>query len=216
MTGDLVIVGCGGFGREVVGIVDAINNAGASSKRWNLVGFIDDAPNAADIDRVESLGFAILGPLDASFIPPCSETYFVVGIGSGSIRRNVTQRAETAGLTAAVLVHPSASIGRDVRIGIGSIVAGQAQVTTNVVLGEHVHIDRGVQVGHDSRIGDFSTLHPAAVVSGGCRIGDEVELGTHCTILPGLTVASNAAVGAAACVVKDVPPAMTVKGVPAR
>ena len=36
---DLVIVGAGGFGREVAWLVEEINEV---SKEWNLVGFIDE------------------------------------------------------------------------------------------------------------------------------------------------------------------------------
>ena len=39
----LVIVGCGGFGREVADVVDAINEIAPT---FELLGFADDAPSA--------------------------------------------------------------------------------------------------------------------------------------------------------------------------
>ena len=216
MTRDLVIIGCGGFGREVVGIVDATNASSLKLKRWNLLGFLDDAPNENAVESVKRLSLSILGPVDESSLLAGMTTYFVVGIGDGVARRNVTRRAESFGMKPATLIHPFASIGRDVRVGAGAIVAAGAQITTNVHLGDHVHIDRASHVGHDSNIGEFSTIHPMAVVSGNCHIGTGVELGTNCTILPGVTIGHGAIVGAAACVVRDVPAATTVKGIPAR
>lgn len=38
MTSPIVIVGCGGFGREVCDVIDAVN---AVSNTWNLLGFVD-------------------------------------------------------------------------------------------------------------------------------------------------------------------------------
>lgn len=216
MERDLVIIGSGGFGREVVGIVDALNSSNAESRRWNLIGFLNDYPSQDNAELVERLGLRVLGPVDAASLQLSSGAHFVIAIGSKAARRALAKVAEDRGMKPATLIHPSASIGRDVRIGAGTIVAAGAQITTNVSLGDHVHIDRASHIGHDSNIGEFSTVHPMAVVSGNCRIGTGVELGTNCTILPGITIGHEAIVGAAACVVRDVPAAMTVKGIPAR
>ncbi|MDX6239468.1 MAG: hypothetical protein QOG10_4283, partial [Kribbellaceae bacterium] len=63
---------------------------------------------------------------------------------------------------------------------------------------------------------DYATLNPAASLSGHCLIEDEVLMGAQSCVLQGLTVGRGAVVGAAACVVHDVPAGVTVKGVPAR
>ena len=47
MSRRIVIIGCGGFGREVHDIVDAINS---SSTTWNLLGYVDDDPSAANVE----------------------------------------------------------------------------------------------------------------------------------------------------------------------
>jgi acetyltransferase-like isoleucine patch superfamily enzyme len=90
------------------------------------------------------------------------------------------------------------------------------RLTTNVSLGRHVHVNQGVTIGHDTVVGDYATLNPAAALSGNCVIEDEVLVGAQSCVLQGLTVGHGAVVGAAACVVRDVPAGLTVKGVPAR
>ena len=214
MTRDIVIVGCGGFGREVVEIVDAINDG--TGPVWNLLGFLDDSPSPLDVERARRLGLSVIGPIARESLGANFEVSYIVGIGSGTIRRAVVERADSIGLAATILLHPTAVIGRDVRIQEGTVVAARAQVTTNVDIGRHVHVDRSAQIGHDSTLGNFSTIHPSAVVSGNCHLGEETELGTNCTVLPGVNVGNGSLVGAAACVVNDVKDGTTVAGVPAR
>ena len=64
-------------------------------------------------------------------------------------------------------IHPTAVRGRDVFIGPGSVMAAGSQVTTNIRIGCHVHLDRLVTVGHDRVISDFVSVYPGAVLSGG-------------------------------------------------
>jgi serine acetyltransferase len=101
-------------------------------------------------------------------------------------------------------------------IGAGSIICAQASLTTNIRVGRHVHIDRLVTIGHDAVIGDFSTLHPAVVISGDVHMGAGAVIGSNACVLEGLRLGARATVGAGAVVTRDVPQAVTVVGVPAR
>ena len=162
------------------------------------------------------LGLQVLGPVSRGPLAAHHGAHYVIGIGRSAARRSVAAIADSAGLIPATLVHPTATLGREVHVGKGSIVAGGAHVTTNIHVGQHAHIDRGSQIGHDSSVGDFATVHPMAVVSGNCHLGMGAELGTNCTLLPGVRIGEESIIGAGACVVRDVAPLSVVKGVPAR
>ncbi len=96
------------------------------------------------------------------------------------------------------------------------MVCAGVRVTTNIHLGQHVHLNINATVGHDSSIGDFVSVNPLASISGDCVIEDEVLIGVGGVVLNGVTVGRASVVGGSACVVKDVPPGVVVKGIPAR
>ena len=118
MTRRVVIIGCGGFGREVDDIVDAINS---SSSTWDLLGYVDDDPSAVNVDLIRSRGSRLLGSTEW-FDGADVDTRYVIGIGTGAVRRAIDQKLSRHGLKAATLIHPSATLGYDVRVSDGTII----------------------------------------------------------------------------------------------
>ena len=213
MTTGLVIVGCGGFGREVFSLVAAINDA--QGPLWTVEGFVDDSPSADDRALVRALESCIFGPV-ASLRERSDGSSAVIAIGSPSLRKKVVGDLRGSSLQFPSLIHPAATVGGAVSIGHGVVIAAGARLSTNIRLGAHVQIDQNATVGHDTEIGDFSRLNPQACVSGCVQIGTGVIIGANATILPALSVGNGATVGAQACVVHDVPERTVVKGIPAR
>ncbi len=214
MSEEIVIVGAGGFGREVIDVVEAIN-AETREPHWKVRGVVDDAPSRVNLRRLAARDIEFLGGTEL-LAAWAGETSFVVGIGSPHVRRRIAERFEDAGLDAATLVHPSVTRGFDVRIGPGSVICAGVRLTTNISIGRHVHLNLNSTVGHDSSLGDYVSVNPLASISGDCAIENDVVIGVAGVILNGLTVGRGSVVGGSACVVKDVPPDVVVKGVPAR
>ena len=211
MTERLVIIGAGGFGRETHDVLEAVNEVRAT---FEFLGFLADG--GADEDLLARRGVRLLGPV-SHLAELAEDVRYVIAIGLGSARRDIDAYTRGLGRQAAVLVHPSAALGRhDVHLGPGTIVCAGAVLTTNVRAGRHVHINLGATVGHDVVIGDYATLSPGVHISGRVQIGAGVLLGTGAAVLPGRTIGDNASVGAQAAVASDVEPGATVVGVPAR
>src|SRR6187399_252842 len=91
----LVIVGAGGFGREVVDVVDAIN---AVSPTYELHGFLDDGDVRRDL--LERIGVPIVGDTGAL---ETLDTDYVIAIGAAEIRRRIDALAQGWRRRAAVL-----------------------------------------------------------------------------------------------------------------
>lgn len=206
----LVIVGAGGFGRESLDVLRAMD---PEQSEFEFAGFVaEDEPDPGLLARIDA---AWLGP-DRDFLAAPTATHYVIGIAAPRVRERLAALFDAAGLEAATLIHPTATFGRDVAIGAGSVMCAGSGVTTNIRVGRHVHLDRLVTVGHDCTIGDFVTVHPGVVLSGGVTISPCSLLGTTSCVLPGRSVGSDVVVGAGALVTRDVADGTTVVGVPAR
>lgn len=194
----LVILGAGGHGREVLDVVRAVNAAGHKPE-WRFLGFVDDGvPDEATLARICA---GHLGGQDE--LAALRGVHYVVGVASGPLRERLATRAEAAGLVPAVLVHPRATLGADVRLSAGVVVFAHADVTTNVDLGRHVHIGQNALVAHDCVVEPYATVLPSAVVAGGVRLGRRSCIGLGATVADGVRIGQEVVVAPGAVVCRD-------------
>lgn len=203
----LVIVGAGGFGHEVLDLVERATAAGADLA---FVGFLDDGePDRAGLQRRNA---AHLGPTHA--IPPGYA--FLIGIGDPVVRARLDDQLRGIGGEAPALIDPAASLGSNVSLGTGTFLLAGARVSTNARLGRHCHVNLNAVVGHDGILGDCVSVSPGANLGGAVRVGDRVTIGTGANVLPGVTIGDDVVIGAGAVVVGDVAAGSVVVGNPAR
>lgn len=208
-----MIVGAGGFGREVLDVINDMNkSADKTQQPWDFLGFIDDGSPASE--RLERLGATHLGGSESLDDLPIGTSY-AIGIGSGPVRRNIDARASKAGLTAATLMHGSATMGADVEMGPGAVVCAGVRITTNVRVGRHVHLNINCTVGHDCVLEDYVTVNPLSAISGDVVLGQCATVGTNACINQGLTVGAGAMVASGSAVIQSVGEFSLVAGVPA-
>lgn len=210
----IVVVGAGGHAREVLDIIDAINTAAEGAGRapvWRCLGVVADGH--VDADALDRRGVPVLGGIEEL---AGLDADHVIGIGDGAARRRIDERLRDLPGSAAVLVHPSVTLGADVELAPGVVLAAGARITTNVRLGRHTHGNVAAVVSHDARVGDHVTLSPGSMLNGNVTVGDGVLIGSGAVVTPGRTIGAGAIVGAGAVVVDDIPAGVTAVGVPAR
>ncbi|KQV06135.1 acetyltransferase [Leifsonia sp. Root112D2] len=214
MTFKLVIVGAGGFCRETLDVIAAINEL-AGEPSIDVIGVLDDAPSAQALERLAARGVSCLGAIEP-WLSQKPQAHYLICVGNPQRRAAIDQRFRAAGLEAATVVHPHATIGSMATIGPGTVVCSGGEISTNVTLGRHAHVNPNATIGHDTILADYVSINPGAIVSGDVSIGTETLVGAGAVILQGLAVGARCIVGASACVTRDVEENRTVMGVPAR
>ena len=191
---DLVILGAGGFAREIAWLVQRIN---AVCPRFRLRGFCDDAPS---LQKGEMDGLPLFGRVENLRIP----AMLFCAIGSNPSRKKAIGRILDCGLRLSPpLVDPSATVAPGVRIGEGSVVGIGSILSVGSRIGRGVILNHKVCVGHDVEISDFAQVCPGASISGGCRIGEGALLGTQSGVIPLKRIGAGATVGAGVVAIRD-------------
>ena len=204
----LIIVGAGGFGRE---ILSWALDCEALQHEWRVSGFLDEKPLALE---AFDCAYPIVG--SPSNYLPAEDDVFVCAIGDPRTKLRVCAELLARGARFITLIHPSAIIGRNNKIGQGCVFCPGSLITTNVTLGDFVTLNASSSIGHDAVIGEGCTLSGHVDVTGFCSLGEGVFLGSHAVVLPSAKVGDYAIVGAGSVVLKKVKPGATVMGVPAK
>ena len=206
-TTPLVIVGAGGFGREVAWLVEDLN---AEARRFELLGFVDDTTTSTPEE------YPVLGTVSDWLERRPRDAQVVCALGDSATRAQVVRRLADAGCRFATLIHPTVKRSRWVEIGPGSMVCADNILTTNIRVGAHSLINLDCTIGHDTVLGDFTGMMPGVHLSGDVTCETGVYFGTGAVVINGVRIGAWTVVGAGAVVSGDLPAGMIAVGVPAR
>ena len=208
MTSPIVIVGAGGHARVVIATLRACNAKIAFA--------VDSDPklHGKDVSGIE-----IRGSDELLLKHSPKEFELANGLGStGSTdrRRDVFDRFRERGFRFRSVVHPTAWVAEDVKMGAGVQLMAGSIVQPGTVLQDNSLLNTGAQVDHDCQVGAHSHIAPGAVLSGGVRVGVGAHVGAGAVIIQGLSVGDGSIIGAGAVVLGDVPAGSLAIGNPAQ
>ncbi len=199
----LVIVGNGGFAREVEWLVKKIN---AIKPTWEFLGFIDNVINSEEV----------VGN-DDYIVNHKDELYVAIAIGTSGIREKIYKEyKKNSHIHFANLIDPNVIYSNRISLGEGSIICAGTILTVDISIGNCSIINLDCTVGHDVVMGDFVTINPGVNISGNVDLGSRCNIGTGTQIIQGLKIGMDTVVGAGAVVNKDLPANCTAVGIPAR
>ncbi|MBI5563116.1 MAG: acetyltransferase [Deltaproteobacteria bacterium] len=204
----IIIIGGGGHAKV---LIDALRLRSAE-----VIGVTD-----ADASRhgQELLGVPIIGGDEAVSQRPAGGVLLVNGIGSTGTptrRQEVFARFKAKGFSFATVIHPSAVIAPEARLGEGCQIMAGAVIQTGAVIGQNAIVNTGAAIDHDCVIGGHAHVAPGATLCGGVAVGNGTHIGAGATVIQYLTIGQWALIAAGAVVTKDVESGATVAGVPAR
>lgn len=204
---NIIIVGAGGFGREVY----LWAKESFSTNHYKIKGFLDDNPRILDIYNMD---VGVVGNLDNYKIE--NQDRFLFAIGDIDIKKQLITKLKEKGAKFLTLIHPTAIVADTAKIGEGVIVYPYVIVSDCVQLGDFVMMNSYSLCGHDAKVGRYCILCPYAAVTGFAVLEDEVFLGTHTTIAPNKKIGYKSKVSANSVVMRDVPANKIVFGVPGK
>ena len=205
---NLIIIGAGGFGREVFGWAQQCHE---HEKEWTIKGFLDDNPGSLGSFNP---GKDVISSIDE--YQPESGDLFVCAIGQPKAKKACCLQVLEKGGEFANIIHPTVVMGRNVELGAGVILCPFVTLTCDIKIGNFVSFNIHCAVGHDVVVGDWCQMSSFCDLTGGVVLGEGVFMGSHASILPGGRVGDEAVVGAGSVVLKNVEPGCTVIGVPAK
>lgn len=206
---NILIIGAGGFGREVEWLINRINNS--NNNQWNLIGYVDD--NVQKGTAITKL--KVVYNTD-ELLKLEEKTNVVIAIGNAKVRKLIYNKIkENKNLSFPNLVDPSTIIG-EVDMGIGNIICAGTIATVNIKINNFNIINLDCTIGHDDVLTDFITVYPSVNISGNTTINEVVEIGTGTQIIQGKNICSNVIIGAGAVVVKDIGEEGTYIGIPVK
>lgn len=179
---NIVIIGAGDLGKEVVWLIEDINK---HCPTYLILGFLDD-----DRDKLggEFYGYKVLGTIEQlEDIRKKTPFSAVVAIQEGSIRRKIVEEHQGFEEWESI-IHPTAVIAGTSALGKGSIVFPQATVSVDTKLGDFVLLYIHSMICNDCRIGNYVSIMTGALVSERAIIEDTCFLVAGSCIQPHETV----------------------------
>lgn len=206
----ILIVGAGGLGREVLGYLRHIEKT--QSVNWHVKGFLDD--NLAALDSLSYASTPVVGRI-ADYTPKAGEI-LVCAIALPAIKAKVFPALKAKGAQFMTLIHPSASIGCNVTLGEGVVIAPGCVINADVTIGDFVLFNCLCACGHDAKVGSLSTFSSYCDITGNVHIGERVFAGSHSSIIPLRHVGNDVNIGAGSVVISHLADGERVFGVPAK
>lgn len=204
----LVIIGAGGMGRSVYCIAKGCIGYGTE---FVVKGFIDD--DLSQLDNFEGYP-PMLGTIDDYVIE--EDDVFVCSIGDTKTKKLLCEKLKARGAKFQTLIHKTAIVRQNAKIGDGCIIADFASVGADCTIGENSLVQTFAIAAHDCKIGNYARIDTHATCVGGVVIEDTATIHTSAVVSHNVVVGEGATVAALSFVIKKVKPGITVYGNPAK
>lgn len=204
----IVIVGSGGFAREVLTLINDINK---DKPQYEILGFVG-------LDKSLTIhGYPVIGN-DEEVNSTNEPLSLVIAVGEPQMKARIRSKYSNSLISFPTLIHPSVLIGdsQSVSFGEGCVACAGCMLTTDIQINDFVTLNLMCTIGHDTVIEAYSSFMPSVNISGEVYIHEGVYVGTGAKIINHLEIGKNTIVGAGAVVAKSLPANCTAVGVPAK
>jgi sugar O-acyltransferase (sialic acid O-acetyltransferase NeuD family) len=200
----LGIYGSGGAGRSAKEIADLQNI-------WSEIVFIDDTVDAGIFKGIQRMPFE---QFKEKYTP--HDAKVVIAMGEPEYKIALFSKVRNCGYSFANVIHPTAYISPDAKLGEGIIVQMGSMISVDALIGDNVTLEQYVVVAHDVVIDSHAQISAFVMAAGHCRIGEGTYIGIGVPIRDMITIGKNSIVSMGAVVQRDIPDDVIAMGNPAR
>ena len=206
---ELLIVGTGGFAREVYW--HAHNSLGYGTE-FIIKGFLEgNIP--LDHSKYGLLPAQVLENVLNYKIS--RNDVFVLALANSKLKELLAGMIESNGGEFINLIHKTAMVSDTAKLGIGIILCQFTSISCNTVVGNHAMLNAYSSLGHDAEIGNYSSIMGHVDITGNVSVGTHTFWGSGSRALPSSKIGNYATVGAGSVVIRKVKEGKTVFGIPA-
>ena len=206
---NLVIIGTGGFAREVYW--HAQNSVGYGNE-YKFKCFIE-----GDVPVSKERNSLLPGPFYGTVLDYEVEDddVFVLAIANVDAKQRIVNIIKEKGGSFIRLIHNNALVSPFAKLGEGVIITAFVTISCNTIVGDFVQYNSYSSLGHDSRVGDYSSIMAHVDITGNVDCGKYTYWGSGARALPHSKIGDNSVVGAGSVVLRNVKAGQTVFGNPA-
>lgn len=195
------VIGAGGHSRPLIALLDLLGHV--------IEGIYDDSLKFGKGEKI--LSSEVRGTIAES----PKDLPAVIAVGDIGLREKLFSSLGNRVLKEN-LIHPTAHIEQNVKLGYGNQVLGNVYMNTDAVIGDNNIINTGAIIEHEANIGSHCHVSVGTVVCGRVRIGDRCFIGAGSVIIDKISICDDVIIGANSTVVDDVKEGGTYVGSPAR
>lgn len=209
MQQNIVIVGGGNQASYTIEILE-------SNARYNIIGVVDSLHEIGAMLH----GYPVIGRQNQML--QLAQQYEVnagiIAIGDNFSRELVYKEIieQLPNFEFITAIHPSAVIGKNVKIGKGTLIMAGVIININSVIGDFGFLATGAKIDHECKLEEFTSVSAGSVFGGLVTLKKYSAVTLGAVVLDRITIGANTVVGAGAVVTGNLPDNVIAYGVPAK
>ncbi|MDW5289374.1 acetyltransferase [Formosa sp. PL04] len=205
----IVIIGASGHAKVIIDIIELQN-------QFEIIGLVDTYKKKGEI----LYNYKILGT--EKDLPILIKEHDIDGgiiaIGDNWTRKKVYEEIEGifSDFKYITAIHPHSVIGKNVKIGAGTVIMAGVIINSDAVIDRHSIINTKSSVGHDTIIKEFASVAPGVTIGGDVNIGKGTAISLGVNVLEGVTIGKYCVIGAGSLVNRNIKAKTLAYGIPAK
>ena len=193
----IAIFGAGGFGKEVVCVINKINEV---KPTWKFIGFFDDGLKIGS--QVSHFGKVLGHSEDLNLWN--NSLSIVFAIGNSSTIHKIVNRLNNKLLDFPNLIHPEVFFADNLslKMGKGNVIVRGCSFSVDLDVGDFNQFNSFSALAHDVKVGSFNVFMPLTRVSGEVKIGNFNTFGIGTIILQKIKIGNRVKIAPSSVVMR--------------